>query len=454
MKNQPLEIVILAAGLGKRMYSCLPKVLYPIGGVPMIVRVVDTAEQLQPQAIHIVHNSNGDQLKEKLNRRNVSWVPQADQLGSAHALLQALPSIADDHQVLILFADVPLISVTTLHNLSQATKRDDLGVLLAEFSNPHGLGRVIRDSDEQITAIVEEKDATDTQRAIKERFTGIMLASAQQLKQWLPTIGNRNAQGEYYLTEVVGLAAAEKNKIIGVRAACPQEVQGVNDRVQLIALERAYQRRAAHQLLLAGVTIIDPDRFDLRGELNCAQDVTIDINVIIEGQVSLGENTTIGANCIVRNSKIGCNVTIKAKSIIEDAEIAEGCIIGPYARLRPQTQLAQNVHIGNYVEIKKSKIGAGTKINHLSYIGDAIIGEAVNIGAGTITCNYDGVHKHQTIIEDGVFIGSDTQLIAPVTVGAGATIGAGATVRKNAPAGKLTLNETCQTTIEDWQRPE
>lgn len=446
-----LEIIILAAGLGKRMRSNLPKVLHCLGGVSMLSRVVATARALQPHAIHIVYGNAGEQLQAALSGFEGNWIKQEQQSGTGHAVAQALPQLAADSRALILFADVPLITAQTLQTLCDTTPSDAVGLLLADFADPKGLGRVLRQADGQITAIVEDKDASESQRKIKEIFSGMMLAPTAKLKQWLSDVGNDNGQGEYYLTDIVALAVAQGCSVVGIQTACPRQVQGVNDRAQLSALERDYQRRLARKLQLSGVTIMDPNRFDVRGELSCAQDVSIDINVIIAGQVTIGENTTIGPNCTIRDARIGKNVTIKANSVIEGVVIGDDCIVGPFARIRPETELAARVHVGNFVEIKKSTIDTGTKINHLSYIGDASIGKAVNIGAGTITCNYDGVNKHRTIIEDGVFIGSDTQLIAPVTVGANATIGAGATIRKDAPADKLTVNDTRQKTIVDWQ---
>lgn len=449
----PLEIIILAAGEGKRMRSSIPKVLHPIAGKPMLERIVHTARTLEPTAIHVVYGHGGEQVQSVLADLPVHWVLQTTQSGTAHAVQQTLPYLNRDSRVLILYGDVPLLSVPTLVRLTESTAAEALGLLVANVADPVGLGRIIRDAAGKMQAIIEEKDATPTQRQIKEINTGTMLLPAEWLFNWLPVLDNQNAQGEYYLTDMIAKAVAAGYLVTTTSAHSEQEVQGVNNRVQLMQLERYYQRQYAEQLLLAGVTIFDPSRFDVRGELICQEDVTIDVNVLFEGTVTLGRQVMVGANCIIRNSVIGDGVQIHPNSIIEDAVIADNCRVGPFARIRPGTELAPHAHVGNFVEIKKSKIGQGSKVNHLSYIGDAVVGANVNIGAGTITCNYDGVNKHQTIIEDNAFIGSATQLVAPVKVGAGATIGAGSTIRKDAPAGQLSLNDTKQKTVPGWQRP-
>ena len=447
-----LSIVILAAGEGKRMFSQIPKILHPIAGIPMLEWVVKTAMQLDHEALYVISGHGATGVEAALADYPITWVQQKQQLGTGHALSQVMPLLTEQGQVLILFGDVPLISQNTLQRLCEMTPVDSVGLLLAEFPDPSGFGRVIRDSNQQIIKIIEHKDATEQQRKIREIFTGMMLAPAKQLQQWLPVLGNDNAQGEYYLTDIVAMAVKQNTHVTSILVEDEFEARGVNDRNQLVQLERIYQSKVAKTFLLSGTTIIDPDRFDLRGELKVGIDVTIDINVVLEGTVSIGQGSTIGPNCIIKNSTIGEGVMINANSIIEDSEIGDDCIVGPNARLRPATVLDNQVHIGNFVEVKKSTIGQGTKINHLSYIGDAIIGKEVNVGAGTITCNYDGVEKHQTVIEDNVFIGSDTQLIAPVTVGAGAIIGAGATIRKNVCPGEMTINDTHQVTLKDGKK--
>lgn len=450
-----LSIVILAAGQGKRMYSQLPKVLHRLADKPLLERVITTAYALTPtQAPIVVFGHQGDLLRERLAHLNVSWVKQAEQLGTGHAVLQALPSIPQDHRVLILYGDVPLISTNTLEQFIQTVPSDALGIITAHFPNPAGFGRIVRDHQQNIVRIVEDKDANATELAITEVNSGIYLVPARYLHQWLPTLSNHNAQKEYYLTDIISLAVQHNIPIHSSHPAHHEEVCGVNNRAQLAHLERFYQRQCAEHLMLQGTTLIDPNRFDLRGELTIGQDSIIDINVIIEGKVSIGNHCVIGANCILRDTIIADGVEVKANSIIEGADIAEHCVIGPFARIRPGTELSTGVHIGNFVEIKKSFVNQGTKINHLTYIGDSEIGKHVNVGAGTITCNYDGVNKHKTIIGDHVFIGSNSGLVAPVKIGNGATIGAGSTITQDAPANQLTLARAKQCTIEHWQRPE
>lgn len=450
-----LSIVVLAAGQGKRMHSQLPKVLHPLAGKPLLEHVVTTALALEPSNPPIVvYGHQGERVRDKLTHLPVNWVHQAQQLGTGHAVQRALSQIPEDHQVLILYGDVPLISHTTIKQLiDTVTTKTALGIITATLSNPTGLGRIIRNNQQQLIKIVEEKDATDTERLIKEINSGIYLIPATYLHQWLPKLNNNNAQQEYYLTDIFNHAVAANIAIHSIQPEHPEEVYGVNDRLQLANLERFYQRQQAEKLLKDGVTLLDPNRFDLRGELSTGQDVTIDINVIIEGKVSIGNNCTIGANCILRDVIIGNNVEIKPHTVIDGADIADHCVIGPFARIRPGTELASHVHIGNFVEIKKSWVDQSTKINHLSYIGDSEIGKQVNIGAGTITCNYDGVNKHKTIIKDNVFVGSNSSLIAPMTIGENATIGAGSVVSHEAPANQLTLTRAQQRIIENWQRP-
>lgn len=453
-----LHIVILAAGQGKRMHSDTPKVLHPLGGKPMLMRVVETAKRLCPEGIHVIIGHGSAHIKEALPTLSVNWVEQSEQLGTGHAVMQALPYIPKDSYVLVLYADVPLLETDTLQTLVALCKASDgqrapLCLLLASLPDPTGLGRVVRDQNEQICAIVEEKDATDTQRAIKEIYSGICCAPANALGTWLPKLNPSNAQGEYYLTEIIAMAAAELCPIVSLQASCLTEIQGVNNCVQLQQLERAWQTQVANRLMLAGVTLADASRIDIRGELKCGRDVFIDVNTVIEGDVTLGDGSRIAPNCVIKNASIGAHSAILANSVLEDCVIGNHCHVGPFARLRPGTKLGDGCKIGNFVETKNAVFDTESKASHLSYLGDVTIGKHVNIGAGTITCNYDGVHKHKTRIEDGVFIGSDTQLIAPVTVGKDATIGAGSTIFNDVPAGELTLTEAKQKTVYGWVRP-
>lgn len=449
-----LHIVILAAGKGKRMRSALPKVLHPLAGKPILQRIVETAVQLNPTAIHVVIGHEKAAIRERLSFLPVNWVEQTEQAGTGHAVAAALPFIAEPAQVLILAGDVPLISVSTLQQLLKHTAVNSLGILTAKVSNPHGLGRIVRNEQQRIARVVEHADASHEELAIDEINSGIICAYARDLRRWLPKVSNANAQGEYYLPDIIPFAIMDGYDIVSVLAESEQEIQGVNDRAQLIGLERYYQQQQAQQLLLAGINIMDPQRFDLRGKLTAGQDVIIDINVILEGDVTLGNECSIGPNCYLRNVRIGDGVQIKANSVIENAEIGEHCIVGPFARIRPGTKLAEQVHIGNFVEVKNTVVGSGSKANHLSYLGDAEIGKHVNIGAGTITCNYDGVNKHQTIIEDEVFVGSGTELVAPVRIKQGATIGAGSTITQEAPEQTLTLARSQQVSVPGWQRPK
>ncbi len=436
-----LNIIILAAGQGKRMLSDQPKMLHTLAGKSLLQHVVTAAEALHPTAIYVVYGHGGVEIRKECQHLPVQWVEQQQQLGTGHAVAQALPLIDNESPVLILLGDVPLITPDLLQKLLAETPPDGVGWVTVNMPDPSGLGRILRDAKGKIIGVVEDKDATTEQSKIQEINTGIITAPVNCLKRWLPQLKNHNSQGEYYLPDILPIAVAEGITITSVQAASTYEVQGVNDRVQLALLERYQQRRLANKLMLAGVTLRDPERLDIRGDLQVANDVTIDVNVIIEGTVSIGKNTIIGPNTFLRDVKIGENVVVKANSVLEETEIANDCIIGPFARLRPGTKLDAGVHIGNFVEVKKSTIGATTKINHLSYVGDATVGRGVNIGAGTITCNYDGVNKHQTIIEDRVFIGSDTQLVAPVTIGHDAVIGAGSTITRNAPAETLTVTQ-------------
>lgn len=454
-----LHIVILAAGLGKRMHSATPKVLHHLGGKPMLARVVETALCLKPEGIHVIIGHGGEQIKRDLAALPVNWVIQAEQLGTGHAVMQALPHIPAACQVLVLSADVPLIQADTLQTLighCKPLKPDvvPLGLLVASFADPAGLGRIVRNSLGHISAIVEEKDASVEQRQIKEIYSGICCAKAADLQRWLPKLNSKNAQGEYYLTEIITMAVAEQLPIVSLQVSENTEVQGVNNRLQLQQLERALQMRIASQLMLAGVTLADAARVDVRGELQCGKDVFIDVNTIFSGNVVIGDGCTIGANCSLNEVTLGADCEILPNSVLDNCHIGNNCHVGPFARLRPGTKLAADCKIGNFVETKNATLSSNSKASHLSYLGDVTIGKDVNIGAGTITCNYDGANKHQTIIEDGVFIGSDTQLVAPVTVGKNATIGAGSTIYKDVPASELTLTEATQKTVSGWKRPK
>jgi bifunctional UDP-N-acetylglucosamine pyrophosphorylase/glucosamine-1-phosphate N-acetyltransferase len=448
------DVIILAAGHGKRMHSNLPKVLHELAGKPLLQYVVETVSQLNPHAIYAVYGNGGGRVPHRLAHLPVTWVRQKELLGTGHAVAQAVPQITlDDNQVLILLGDTPLVSVVTLKKLIQQTKSKEIGLITVMTQDPFGLGRILRDGQGKVIKIVEEKEATLKQKKIQEVNSGIFYIPVQLLKLWLPKLNKMNAQGEYYLTDVIEMAAEAKINVITVSSDIEGEMQGVNDRVQLAKLERYYQQRQAEKFMLQGVTLRDPSRFDLRGKLTVEKDVIIDINVILEGENRIGKNSFIGPNTTLKNVKIGSGVEIKGYCLIEDAIIGNNCIIGPFARIRPGTKLKNKIHIGNFVEIKNSQIQSETKINHHSYIGDAIIGKHVNIGAGTITCNYDGARKHQTIIEDGVFIGSNTALIAPIQVGKKATIGAGSVLSKDVPSGKLTLSRAETQTIDTWKRP-
>lgn len=454
-----LHIVILAAGQGKRMYSVTPKVLHPLAGKPMLERVIETAMQLNPAAIYVIVGHAHEQIRQHLAHLPVQWINQDKQLGTGHAVLQALPLIPPEAQVLVLSGDVPLIQSITLQHLITHCQPPlqglaPLGLLLACVPDPTGLGRIIRDDAQQICAIVEEKDASELERQINEVYSGICCTSANHLHRWLPMLTNHNAQQEYYLTEIIALAVAEKIAIVSIQAPHNYEIQGINTRVQLEQLERVWQHRQAVALLEAGITLADAHRIDIRGELHCGQDVYIDVNNVFTGQVHIGKNSHIGSNCVINNATIGENCTVLPNSVLDNCHIDDHCQIGPFARLRPGTRLAAHCKVGNFVETKNAVLGCGSKANHLSYLGDTTIGCDVNIGAGTITCNYDGANKHQTVIGDGVNIGSDTQLVAPVTIGDYATIGAGSTIRKNAPAGELTLTVSTQKTVVGWKRKQ
>lgn len=447
-----LSVVILAAGKGTRMYSDLPKVLHPVAGKPMVKHVIDTAKQLDAQQIHLIYGHGADLLKARLSEEPVNWVFQAEQLGTGHAMQQAAPFFADDENIVMLYGDAPLITKATLERLIAAKPENGIALLTVELENPTGYGRIIRENG-SVVAIVEQKDANEAQLKVKEVNTGVMVASGASFKKWLKNLNNNNAQGEYYITDVIAMANQEGFKVQAVQATEFMEVEGANNRLQLAALERFYQKREAEKLLLAGVTIIDPSRFDLRGTVTHGKDVQIDVNVILEGEIKLGNNVKIGAGCVLKNCEIGDNVEIKPYSVIEDSIVGAKSAIGPFSRLRPGAELAEETHIGNFVEIKKATIGKGSKVNHLTYVGDAEIGKECNIGAGVITCNYDGANKFKTIIGDNVFVGSDSQLIAPVTIASGSTIGAGATVTKDIAGNELVISRVPQRHIQGWQRP-
>ena len=448
-----LGIVILAAGQGTRMKSRLPKVLHHLGDRPLLQHVIDTARALQPARLVIVHGHGGEQVRAAIMGDDLIWAEQAEQLGTGHALAQALPHLAGLDQVLVLYGDVPLIRTETLQGLLDAAG-DSFGLLTVTLEDPTGYGRICRDGAGQVECIVEQKDATPQQLAIREVNTGIMVLPGGRLADWLGRLGKDNAQGEYYLTDVLAMAVAEGLAVAVAQPAEPVEAEGVNDRLQLASLERAWQRRQAEALMRAGLTLRDPARFDLRGSLRHGLDCEIDIDVVIEGEVTLGEGVRIGPHCVLRDCHIDDGVEVLAHCVIEQAKIGTGSRVGPFARLRPGAELTGGNHVGNFVEIKNAEIGEGSKVNHLSYVGDADIGRGVNIGAGTITCNYDGANKHRTRIGDQAFIGSNTALVAPVSVGRGATIGAGSVISKDAPEERLTLTRARQTTIEGWKRPE
>ncbi|MYN27725.1 bifunctional UDP-N-acetylglucosamine diphosphorylase/glucosamine-1-phosphate N-acetyltransferase GlmU [Duganella levis] len=449
-----MNVVILAAGMGKRMQSALPKVLHPLAGKPLLQHVLDTARSLSASRLCVIYGHGGAAVQALLAKQpeQIATALQEQQLGTGHAVIQALPELDDKVPTLILYGDVPLTTTASLQALVSAAGNDKLGILTVEQADPTGLGRIVR-VDGHIVRIVEQKDANEAERAIKEINSGIMVAPTPLLKKWLGAIKNENAQGEYYLTDIVALAVADGVPVVSAQPSAQWEVAGVNSKVQLAELERIHQRNIANRLLEQGVTLMDPSRIDVRGELICGRDVTIDVGCVFEGKVELGDGVHIAAHSVLVNARILAGAQIKPFCHIEEAVVGEASLIGPYARLRPGTVLAEDVHVGNFVEIKNGQVAAHSKANHLAYIGDATIGSRVNIGAGVITCNYDGANKFRTVIEDDCFIGSDSQLVAPVTVGKGATLGAGTTLTKDAPAGKLTVSRPRQVTIENWTRP-
>ncbi|SFV77125.1 N-acetylglucosamine-1-phosphate uridyltransferase / Glucosamine-1-phosphate N-acetyltransferase [hydrothermal vent metagenome] len=446
-----IHAIILAAGKGTRMNSSKPKVLQVLSDNTLLGHVLVQAKAIS-QKVHVVYGFGGDQVKQTINDDSINWVEQVEQLGTGHAVAQAMPHIEDDSISLVLYGDVPLIQPQTLGQLINAAEDSGIALLSVILNNPTGYGRIVRHNN-IIQAIVEQKDANAEQLEICEANTGIMAVNTQLLKKYLAALNSDNAQGELYLTDIIESAVNDKKIVESIITTDEFEVAGVNDKVQLAELERVFQKNQAVSFMQQGLTLKDPARFDCRGTLNFDQDCEIDINVVIEGDVSLGNNTTIAANCNIKNTKIGNNVVIFPNSVIEDALIGNGASIGPFARIRPEANIGENAKIGNFVEVKKSTIGKGSKVSHLSYVGDTTIGSEVNIGAGVITCNYDGVNKHQTTIEDGAFVGSDTQLIAPVTIGKNATIGAGSTITKDVPDNQLSLSRSKQTTLKNWQRP-
>ncbi len=447
------SVIILAAGQGKRMYSDLPKVLHPLGGRPLVAHVVGAALDVGAGKTIIVYGHGGEAVRERLPEMRVSWVEQPRRLGTGHAVAQAMPAVADEDTVLVLYGDVPLINPDTLKRLVDLAGPNSLALITVELDDPAGYGRIVRDKNGSVVSITEEKDADSAQLAIHEVNTGILAAPANRLRGWLSLLGNENAQGEYYLTDVIGMAVEEGVSVHTVHPDTVEEVMGINNRLQLAELERSHQRAQAERLMLAGVTLADPGRIDIRGQVTTGRDVFIDVNVILEGNVSLGDGVAVGPNNVIRDSEVGSGCEILSNCVIEDAVIGAGSRVGPFSRVRPETRLAERVHVGNFVEIKKSQVGEGSKINHLTYVGDSEVGRDVNIGAGTITCNYDGAYKHKTVIGDNAFIGSDTQFVAPVKVGAGATIGAGSTISRDAPPGGLTLTRVSQKTYKGWKRP-
>ena len=448
-----ISVVILAAGQGTRMRSGLPKVLQPMAGRPLLEHVIATAETQNPDKICVVYGHGGEQVLEHFAGRNVEWALQEPQLGTGHAVQQAMPYLDSKDVVVIMYGDVPLVTPTTIKNLAAAAS-DSPAILTVVESDPSGYGRIVREPDGSVSAIVEHKDATEEQLRLTEVNTGLLACPVKLIGPWLDALKSDNAQGEYYLTDIVASAVADGVAVTAVVGDSATEVMGINDKIQLAEAERAFQRRSALELMRAGVTLVDPARVDVRGNLSCGKDVTIDINAVFIGDVTLGDNVTIGPNCVIENSTLGAGTTVHANCVLEDAAVGERCDIGPFGRLRPGAQMLEGARIGNFVEMKKTVLGKGSKANHLTYLGDATIGANVNVGCGTITCNYDGSNKHKTTIGDNAFIGSGVELVAPINIGEGATIGAGSTIGKDAPAGELTLQRSKQASIKGWKRPE
>jgi bifunctional UDP-N-acetylglucosamine pyrophosphorylase / glucosamine-1-phosphate N-acetyltransferase len=448
-----LSVVILAAGQGKRMNSDLPKVLQPLAGQPLLQHVIRAARALNPSNIYVVYGHGGAQVQSALDAEEVDWIPQAQQLGTGHAVMQAMSVIPDEDTVLVLYGDVPLIRPGTLQKLIGVAVEGALALLTVEVDDATGYGRILRDADGSVSAIIEHSQANAAQLAIREVYSGLMAAPAGHLREWLLGLGSDNAQREYFLTDVVSGAVQAGTKVAAISAAAASEVMGVNDKIQLAQVEAALRRDRAEELMRAGATLADPSRIDIRGEVQVGRDVFIDVNTVLIGKVHLGVGVKIGPNCLIQNSQIGARTEIFANCVIDQAIVEENCRIGPFARLRPGTLMHDEVHIGNFVEVKNAEIGAHSKANHLTYLGDARVGSGVNVGAGSITCNYDGANKWPTVIDDGAFIGSGSMLVAPVRIGAGATIGAGSTIGASTPAGKLTLGRSRQTTVDSWTRP-
>lgn len=447
------DIVILAAGQGKRMRSRLPKVLQPLAGQALLGHVLSTARQLKAASIWVVYGHGGELVRARLDAPDLHWAEQNPPQGTGHAVQQAVPHLLSE-QVLVLYGDVPLLSSDTLQRLLATANSHTLVLLTEILDNPSGYGRIVRDTDGNVTRIVEEKDAQPAEKAIREVNTGILVAPRLALTRWLAELRNDNAQGEYYLTDIIAMAVADGIRISTLQPGAAWETAGVNDKLQLARLERTWQQVQAERLLTAGVTLIDPARIDIRGSLTCGQDVEIDVNCVFEGQVELGDGVRVGAHCVLKNVKVAADTVIQPFCHLDSAEVGPSCQLGPYARLRPGTTLADHCHIGNFVELKNTQMASASKANHLAYVGDATVGSRVNIGAGTITCNYDGVNKYRTVIEDDAFIGSDSQLVAPVTVGQGATLGAGTTLTKDAPPHQLTVSRPKQLSIAGWKKPE
>lgn len=448
-----LAVVILAAGKGTRMKSDLPKVLHPIAGRPMVQHVVDAAGALDPDNTVLIYGHGGEAVREAVTGSRLQWAEQAEQLGTGHAVAQALPHLEED-VVLVLYGDVPLIQPQTLRDFVARVDDQSLALMTLTLDDPSGYGRVIRDDGGKVRRVVEQKDASDDEKAVREINTGILACTRRFLNDSLPRLSNSNAQGEYYLTDLIAMAVDAGMEIVTEQPGHPWEVDGVNDRVQLARLERVYQRVRAEALMRAGVTLLDPDRLDVRGNLQCGQDVTLDINTVLVGDVVIGDRVTVGPNCLIRDARIGSGTHIEANSVVDGAVVGEHCQVGPFARLRPGTELAARAKVGNFVETKKAYVGEGSKVNHLTYIGDSRIGKGVNVGAGTITCNYDGVNKFQTVMKDGAFIGSNSSLVAPVTIGENATVGAGSVVTKDVPDQGLAVARGQQRNIQNWSRPE
>ena len=449
-----LAVVILAAGQGKRMKSDLPKVLQPLAGQPLLGHVVSRSRALDPSSLHVVYGHGGAAVRATIRDADLRWALQAEQLGTGHAVMQAMPNVADDELVLVLYGDVPLIRAETLRALIAAAGPKAMSLLTVMLDNPQGYGRIVRNARGAIQKIVEQKDANKAQLRIREGNSGIMAVPARLLRKWLGRLRNANAQGEYYLTDVIAMAVKDKIKVTPLIAPTIAEVLGVNDKAQLAELEAMHRAERARELMVAGATLADPARIDVRGAVTLGRDVFIDANVLFEGKVSLGDRVRVGPNVVLRDVSIGADSVIHPNSVLESSELGAGCLIGPFARVRPGSKLGAGVHVGNFVELKKTVIADGSKANHLTYLGDAVIGKGVNIGAGTITCNYDGVNKSTTTIDDGAFIGSGNMLVAPVRIGKDATTGAGSTITREAPDGKLTLTRAKQVTIEGWKRPQ